>query len=90
MRLDLITTEDLEIFKEVLLTEIKAILKFDLTPSKKSEWLRSAEVRKLLNISQGTLQNLRVNGILRYSMFGKRFYYKRDDINNVLEDNRLK
>ncbi|MFC3562908.1 helix-turn-helix domain-containing protein [Pedobacter jamesrossensis] len=90
MKLDLITTEDLEIFKEVLLAEIKGILKHHTTPNEKSEWLRSAEVRKLLNISQGTLQNLRVNGTLRYSMIGKIPYYKREDILNVLENNLLK
>lgn len=90
MKVDLITTEDLEIFKENLLVEIKKIIKHDTVPNKNLEWLRSAEVRELLNISQGTLQNLRINGTLSYSMVGKIFYYKRENIISILEDNNLK
>ncbi|RZK40169.1 MAG: DNA-binding protein [Pedobacter sp.] len=87
MKLDLITIEDLEIFKESLIAEIKEILKDSPQSDNKSEWLRSAQVRELLNISQGTLQNLRVNGTLTYSMVGKTVYYKRQDIIKLLEVN---
>ncbi len=87
MKLDLITKEDLEHFKVDLLAEMRNILKGEKMFGD-GLWLRSAEVRKLLKISPGTLQNLRINGTLRYSMVGKMFYYKREDINNILEDNR--
>jgi len=87
MKLDLITIEDLEIFKEDLLTEIKEMLKGSPQSDTSSEWLRSAQVRDLLNISQGTLQNLRINRTLSYSMVGKTVYYKRKDIVNLLETN---
>jgi predicted site-specific integrase-resolvase len=52
------------------------------------KWLKSNEVRKLLNISPGTLQNLRINGTLRYTKMGSIIYYKQEDINKVLEGNR--
>lgn len=88
MKLDLITTQDLEQFKLELFAEMRNILAGTGTAHDNSQWLRSAEVRKLLKISPGTLQNLRINGTLRYSMVGKIFYYKREDINGILEGNR--
>ena len=50
----IITTEDLLAFKSELLDEIKSILK-ELNGQGCKKWLRSAEVRKLLSISPGTL-----------------------------------
>ncbi|EHQ25081.1 helix-turn-helix domain-containing protein [Mucilaginibacter paludis] len=48
---------------------------------------KSCEVRKMLNISPGTLQNLRINGTLRFTKIGSIMYYKLEDINKVLEGN---
>jgi len=87
MKLDLITTRDLEEFKLELFAEMRSILA-GTRATNDSQWLRSAEVRKLLKISPGTLQNLRINGTLHYSTVGKIFYYKREDINSILEGNR--
>lgn len=89
MKIDLITTEDLENFKQELLAELKCIAKDADFGTDNRDWLRSIEVRKLLKISPGTLQNLRINGILPFSMVGKIFYYKREDIKNLLEANVL-
>lgn len=75
--------EDLEAFRLRLLDDIKALLQ----PVGQSEkkWLRSGEVRKLLGISHGTLQNLRVNGTIPYRKLGGITYYRYDDIFNLLE-----
>jgi len=85
MNVELITKEDLKQFKTEMLTEIKHLIKPGQGQSK--QWLKSYEVRKLLNISPGTLQNLRVNGILRYTKIGGLLYYKHEDIIKLLEDN---
>jgi len=85
MNVELITKEDLKEFKSELLNEIKAIVKPGDGQSRK--WLKSAEVRKLLKISPGTLQNLRINGTLRYTKVGSIIYYKQEDIDKVLEGN---
>lgn len=53
------------------------------------KWLKSHEVRKLLTISPGTLQNLRVNGSLSYTKIGGVIYYDYDDIRKMLEANKL-
>ena len=56
MNLEIITKDDLREFKSELLTEIRQLMQPGQGQSKK--WLKSNEVRKLLNISPGTLQNL--------------------------------
>ncbi|QXV65974.1 helix-turn-helix domain-containing protein [Mucilaginibacter sp. 21P] len=84
MNVELITKEDLRELENKLLTEIKKIVQVDgETVSKK--WLKSNEVRKLLKISPGTLQNLRINGTLRFTRIGSIIYYKQEDINRLLE-----
>jgi hypothetical protein len=81
--IELLTKDDLKTFKTELLLEIKTMLNPDESISKK--WLKSNEVRKLLNISPGTLQNLRINGTLRFTRIGSIIYYKLEDINILLE-----
>jgi len=54
-QIDLITKDDLELFKQDLIREISALIKPQNHDPK--QWLRSVEVRKLLHISPGTLQN---------------------------------
>lgn len=83
MNVELITKEDLKQFKTEMLTELKELIKPGQGQSK--QWLKSAEVRKLLNISPGTLQNLRINGTLRYTKIGGMMYYKLEDITKLLE-----
>jgi hypothetical protein len=85
MNVELITKEDLKQFKNEMLTEMKHLIKPGQGQSK--QWLKSYEVRKLLNISPGTLQNLRVNGTLRYTKIGGLLFYKTEDIEKLLEDN---
>lgn len=82
MQVEIITKDDLRQFKTELLNDIKDIVK---PQEKASEWLKSAEVRKMLNISPGTLQNLRINGTLRYTKIGGMMYYKLEDITRLLE-----
>ena len=81
----IITTEDLMVFKEELLEEIKAAI-LQKNPAPQS-WLRSAEVRKMLGVSPGTLQNLRVNGTLPFTKVGGVIYYPHEGIVRVLEEN---
>jgi hypothetical protein len=85
MNVELITRDDLREFKNELLNELKQIMQPGQGQSKK--WLKSSEVRKMLNISPGTLQNLRINGTLRFTRISSILYYKLEDINNVLEGN---
>ena len=88
MPASIITTEDLREFKEELLEDIKAMINHQSGFASK-KWLKSPEVRDLLSISPGTLQNLRINGTLPYSKIGGVIYYDYEEILKVLEENRI-
>lgn len=84
MNVTLITKEELQEFKNELIEEIKDL--FDYKSTEKKRWLKSNEVKELLNISSGTLQNLRINGTLRFSKVGGTLYYNYKDIEKLLNN----
>ena len=81
--LDLITKEDLDAFKKELFEKLEK-LNINNEHNNGKKWLRSSEVRKLLKISAGTLQNLRIKGVLKYEKLGGIFYYAQSDIEQLL------
>jgi len=84
MNLEIITKEDLREFESRLLTEVKKLVQLNGQGASK-KWLKSNEGRKLLKISPGTLQNLRIDGTLSFTRIGSIIYYKLEDINKLLE-----
>ncbi|WP_163517965.1 helix-turn-helix domain-containing protein [Gelidibacter japonicus] len=88
MAANIITTEDLHVFKLELLEDIKTLINHQSGKLSK-KWLKSPEVRKLLDISPGTLQNLRINGTLPYTKIGGVIYYDHDEIHKILTENRI-
>lgn len=88
MSATIITTEDLREFKMELLDNIKQLINNQSGQITK-KWLKSPEVRDLLGISPGTLQNLRINGTLPYTKIGGVLYYDYQEIMQVLEKNRV-
>ena len=87
MAIEVITREDLNEFRELLLSELNTL--FNSKTEQQKQWLKSNEVRKLLNISPGTLQNLRINGTLSYTKVGSILYYPYQDIQKLLENNKV-
>jgi hypothetical protein len=87
MAIEVITREDLNEFRTLLLSDLNAM--FNSKPQQQKQWLKSSEVRKLLNISPGTLQNLRVNGTITYTKIGGILYYASNDLDKVLETNKV-
>lgn len=85
MSVEILTKEDLQQFRFQLLEDLKNMLQHSEQRAEK-KWLRSSEVRKLLNISPGTLQNLRVNGKLHPSKIGGIMYYSHDEIERLLNN----
>lgn len=83
MEIEIITKEDLQQFRMLLLHDLKELL--GKSDKSNEEWLKSSEVRKLLKISHGTLQNFRIKGTLPYTKVGGILYYKRQDISRLLE-----
>lgn len=83
----ILTKQDLNDFRTLLLDDIRKIFLSKTEQTK--QWLKSSEVRKLLNISPGTLQNLRVNGTITYTKIGGILYYSNSDLEKLLESNKV-
>lgn len=83
--LEFITKEDLEKFKLELFAELRRPGQKLHKQSEQKEWLKSYEVRKLLSISPGTLQNLRNSGVLKFNKVGGLIYYKYEDVSLLVE-----
>ena len=88
MPTSIITTDDLQDFKLGLLEDIKKLLTNQSSGNLK-KYLKSSEVMALLQISPGTLQNLRINGTLPYSKVGGIIFYDSDEIQKVIYQNRV-
>jgi len=97
MAVNIITQEDLDQFKAQFFQEQKLVLekfKEDITGSNKipesngKQWLKSHQVQRMLGISPGTLQTLRINGTLPFSKVGGSIFYSVDDVQKVLEKNK--
>lgn len=86
MAIEVITREDLNEFRFLLLNDLKEILASK--PQQQKRWLKSNEVKELLGISAGTLQNLRVNKTLPYSKVHGTIFYTLDSIEKLLEQNK--
>jgi len=87
MAIEIVTKQDLNDFRALLLDDIRQI--FQNRPEQPKQWLKSSEVRKLLNISPGTLQTLRINKILSYTKIGGIIYYPFKDIEKILDQNKV-
>lgn len=80
---EIITKEDLEQFRRQLLNDLKELIGSQSIPVR--EWLRCRDVKKLLKISDSTLQNLRVTGRLKFSKVGGIHFYRMEDIDKMLK-----
>ena len=88
MPIEIVTNDDLRKFKTEFFQELKLLLKEHYGhPSKR--WLKSYEVRELLGVSQGKLQNLRSNGTLPYTKVGGMLFYDYENIKKMLDDNLI-
>ena len=84
--MNLATREDLELWKNELVQEVKNLIKGEIPQPEK--WVKSGRAREILNCSPGTLQNLRQNGTLEFSKVGGTLYYSMESILETLEGNK--
>jgi hypothetical protein len=85
MPLELLTVHDLREFKKEFFHELKTLLK---ESSLKDKLLKSAEVRRLLRISPGTLQNLRNSNAIGFKKIGGIIYYDYNEIELMIRNNK--
>jgi hypothetical protein len=91
--MDVITIES-QAYKD-LIARINSIAKFvvnhqsEENPNSDDEWVDSYEVCTFLNISERTLQRLRSNGKITYSLISGKTYYTIGEIKRMLIEKRI-
>lgn len=86
MAIEVLTKDDLNEFRDQLISDFRQLIQ-SKPEEEVQRWLKSHEVKQLLNISAGTLQNLRINGTLAYSKIGGTIFYDSIAINKILQTN---
>ena len=79
---ELITKKDLEAFKQELFALLAPFKDAQTLAGQK--WLKNEDVKKIMKISNATIQNLRVNGTLPFTKIGGTYFYKQEDIDKML------
>lgn len=86
---EIITKEDLRQFSLELLNSIK-ILIIQKTEAQnqveEQEWIKSKQVRKLMDMSPGSVQNLRVTQKVRFKKVLGSYYYNKTDLLKLFTD----
>lgn len=86
MAVNILTTDDLQKFKEELFIELRQALgkqtKQDVT--KQREWLRTKEVCRMMGVSLSKLQYMRDNAEIKFTRIGGTLFYSADEINKLL------
>ena len=88
MAIEVVTKDDLQQFRIQLINDIRQLIGSEEKTSGK-QWLKNAEVKKILNISSNTIQRLRIAGKLRSSKIGGVHYYRYADIEKMLNEGSL-
>lgn len=84
MNIELLTRKDLEDLKIQLIDALNKQSSNGL-----ERWLRAKEAMDILGISSSKLQKMRINGQITFTTFGGMYYYDRQDINKVMDENRV-
>jgi len=87
--MDAITKHDLEAFRNHLISDIDSLLQVKFRRVEETEefgWIRSKEIRKMLNISPATLQNLRITRKIRFKKVLGSYYYNKADLLKLFSD----
>lgn len=84
-----ISKEDLRQFGLLLMDSFRQMIQKELPPDKQNfepQWLKSRVVRKLMDVSPGTLQNLRVTGQIRFKKVMGSYYYSKADLEKLFKE----
>jgi len=84
-----VTKEDLQQFGMYLIGTIRSMIEKSKPEGKETveaEWLKARVVRKMLDISPGSLQNLRITGKVRFKKVLGSYYYSKADLMHLFND----
>ena len=85
--MEIVSKQDLEQFRIRMLSDIQQMLVGSLVPpTEEFDWLPSKAIRKMMDISPATLQNLRITGKIRHKKGMGSYYYNRSDLQKLFQD----
>ncbi|PUV24462.1 helix-turn-helix domain-containing protein [Sphingobacterium athyrii] len=85
--MEILSKQDLEIFRIKIISDIERLLETNNNhTTEEFDWLRSKAVRKMMDISPATLQNLRITGKIRHKKVLGSYYYNKTDLQKLFED----
>jgi hypothetical protein len=84
MNIELLTRKDLEDLKSQILDALN-----NQSVNSLERWLRAKDAMELLGISSSKLQKMRINGQITFTTFGGMYYYDRQDIHKMMDQNRV-
>ena len=80
--LDLLLTEKLEKYYQKIVNELQG------SNLAQRKWLKAAELKKLLPLSDYRIAEMRIRGLLDFQKIGGTYYYTIDSINRLLNKNQ--
>ncbi len=87
--LEFISRDDLDLFKQELFAELRRMaLRIPDKGAKPKQWLKSYEVRELIGVSPGTLQQLRKSGKIKFTKIGGLMFYAYEDVEKMMGGKR--
>lgn len=87
--MEITTKQDLEVLRSQIVTDITKVIDAKLVVHQEQEqfgWMRSKAIRKKLNISASTLQNLRITGKIRFKKVLGSYYYNSEDLQHLFDE----
>lgn len=88
---DNITKDDLRQFGMLLVEQLRQIIENNKNKEDDPlhpEWLKSRVVRKLMDMSAASLQNLRITGKVRFKKVLGSYYYNKTDLMNLFNNTK--
>lgn len=82
MGLQVLTADDLDKFRQQLLTDIEKLLNI----KRPKKWLKTNEVMEMLGMSEVTLQTLRNKKQIPFKKLGGTVYYNAEELDEFLTD----
>jgi hypothetical protein len=87
MSVEIVTKEDLEVFRKKLLADFKELIDYNNQRYEEPiEGFKTSHVRKILGCSVNKLVSLRISRNLRTKKIGGTVYYNKDDVRRLLEE----
>ena len=87
MSILVINAEDLERQLQKVVDEVKSAVTNN--DSSNVRWIRSKQVKELLWISDSKLQTMRINRSITYSQIDGTYFYDKESILSLLEQNKV-